>query len=70
VGGFLCGQNSGHERTRLQPIAMGKLYHAILSFSNDKLEILSSLVDFDGEFMFMPLKLKVPAARKSRKRSA
>lgn len=70
VGFFFSGKNSGHERTLLQPIAMGKLYLEILSFSKDKVEILSSLIDFDGEFMFMPLKLKVPAARKSRKRSA
>ena len=70
VGFFSSGRDSSFERALLQPIGLGKLYLDVLSFSRDKVEILPSMVDFDGEFTLLPLKLKVAAAGKNRKRPA
>lgn len=67
VGFFSSGKNSKDERKLLQPFTLGKLYLEILAFSEDKVEMLPSLIDFDGAFTLVPLKLRLPPGRKVRK---
>ena len=67
IGFFSHKKSTQTELKILRPFALGKLYLEILSFSASEVKMLASIIDFDGAFTLVPLKLSLPAGRKDGK---